>query len=150
MREDGAYVDKVILTTDVAFVPTGHGPTESPRSGAAPASRKGGLGKDMLTLQGASVDLPTEFAIGDNYPNPFNPTTTINFALPEEANVTLEVYDTMGRRIATLMSSQLAAGRYETNWNGRNDAGASVASGVYLYRIKAGSFSETKTMLLMK
>lgn len=150
MREDGAHVDKVILTQDVAFVPTGQGPAESPRSGAAPASERSGLGRDLLTLEGASVDLPTEFSLGDNYPNPFNPTTTINFALPEDASVTLEVYDTMGRRIATLMSSQLAAGRYEAQWNGRNEAGAPVASGIYLYRIKAGSFTETKTMLLMK
>ncbi len=148
MREEGAHVDKVILTTDVNFVPTGQGPAESPRSGAAPATERGGRGLDALVLEGA--DLPTDYELGENYPNPFNPSTTIKFALPEASNVTLEVYDSMGRRIATLMSNQLAAGRYEAQWDGRNEAGSPVASGIYLYRIKAGNFTETKTMLLMK
>ena len=145
MREDGLVADKFILTTDIDFVPTETGPAESPRSGDSGAASARNAGADVVL-----ESVPTEFALGDNYPNPFNPTTTIQFALPEETSVTLEVYDTMGRRVATLMNAQLAAGRYESNWNGLSDSGASVASGVYLYRLTAGAFSETKTMLLMK
>jgi hypothetical protein len=149
MREDGFIVDKIVLSKDVDFVPADGGPEESPRG--TPVAAKAGFGKDMLTLQGdAAIDLPTEFSLGQNYPNPFNPTTTIQFALPEEAPVTLEVFDTMGRKVATLISGALSAGRYQAYWNGRNSAGAAVASGHSLYRIKAGSFVETKSMLLMK
>ena len=85
-----------------------------------------------------------------NYPNPFNPTTTINFDVPEATNVRLEVYDMMGRRVATLVNGSLSAGRYEATWNARSDAGNQVASGVYLYRIQAGSFKAVKRMVLMK
>ena len=147
MREDGLLVDKIVLTNDAAFTPTGTGPAESPRG---TASEKGFGGFDTLSLGETIDETPTEFSLGTNYPNPFNPTTTIQFALPETSGVTLEVYDTMGRRVALLVNNQLAAGRYEAVWNGRNDAGSSVASGLYLYRLKAGSFTETKTMMLLK
>jgi PKD repeat protein len=149
MREDGMLVDKVVMTTDAGFVPTGEGPAESPQ---AAASKSGARGLDQLALQdaAAALDLPEEFALNGNYPNPFNPTTTINFDLPEAADVRLEVYDLMGRRVATLISSQLGAGRYEAQWNARSDGGAAVASGVYLYRLQAGSFEEVKRMVLMK
>ena len=149
MREDGTLVDKVLITTDGDFVPTGEGPAESPQS-SAPAAKNGGLGQDWLTLDGAAIDLPEDFELDANYPNPFNPVTTINFALPESADVRLEVYDMMGRRVATLINGQYAAGRYEATWNARSDAGTPVASGVYLYRLNAGSFESVKRMVLMK
>jgi|GEM_PF-601198 len=149
MREDGLFIDKIVLTQDAGFTPEGLGPAESPRvSAAAMIAAMNDSGEEFI--KGAVVDLPTEFALEENYPNPFNPTTTIQFALPEDASVTLEVYDATGRLVATLINSQLSAGRYESIWNGRNDAGSTVASGVYLYRLRAGSFVQTKTMLLMK
>ena len=151
MREDGTIVDKAILTTDVDFVPTGEGPAESPQvtSAAALAGKAGdaAAGKQIL---GDEIQLPTEYALNGNYPNPFNPTTTISFDLPEAADVRLEVFDMMGRRIATLVNSELSAGSYETVWNARNDAGGQVASGVYLYRLQAGSFVSVSRMVLMK
>ena len=147
MREDGLYIDKIVLTQDINFVPTGLGPDESGRVPAAAASAKNGASE---MLKADVIDIPTEFALEGNYPNPFNPTTTIRFSLPEATGVTLEVYDATGRRVATLLNSQMAAGRYEAIWNGRNDAGSTVASGMYLYRLKAGTFVESKTMLLMK
>ena len=147
MRHDGMIVDKIVLTTDGGFVPTGQGPAESPRS--AGATTKSGFGKDMLAVDGV-VDLPTEFALKNNYPNPFNPTTNIAFDLPESTDVTLEVYDMMGRRVATLISGQLNAGRYEATWNARSDSGSMVASGVYIYRLRAGNFESVKQMVLMK
>ena len=147
MREDGTVIDKVLITTDGAFEPTGEGPAESPQ---ATAAKSGVGGFDMLSIGETIQDVPEEFALEANYPNPFNPTTTIQFALPEAASVTLEVFDAMGRRVATLVNRQMAAGRYQADWNGRNDAGSSVASGMYLYRIKAGNFVQSHTMLLMK
>ncbi|MEM8486622.1 MAG: FG-GAP-like repeat-containing protein [Bacteroidota bacterium] len=112
---------------------------------AAPSAARSGA--DQLAL---TAGLPTEFALESNYPNPFNPTTTIRFDVPEASDVRLEVYDLMGRRVATLVNGQMAAGRYEATWNARSDAGASVASGVYLYRMQAGSFESVQRMVLMK
>ena len=149
MREDGLVIDKIVLTQDAGFTPEGMGPAESGRVPAA-AMMASMNGPDGMMLKGEGIDLPTEFALEGNYPNPFNPTTTIQFALPEDASVTLEVFDATGRLVSTLINGQLSAGRYESIWNGRNDAGSTVASGMYLYRLRAGSFVESKTMLLMK
>ena len=96
------------------------------------------------------VDVPHEFALIGNYPNPFNPTTTIRFDVPEATKVRLEVYDIMGRRVATLVNNELQAGRHEVSWNAQNDAGLSVSSGLYLYRLEAGSFTATSRMVLSK
>ncbi len=96
------------------------------------------------------LGLPTEFELAQNYPNPFNPVTTIRYALPEAAQVTLEVFDITGRRVAQLVNTQQAAGRYEATWNGRNSAGQQVSSGVYFYRITAGTFTQTHRMVLLK
>ncbi|MFK7845850.1 MAG: FG-GAP-like repeat-containing protein [Rhodothermales bacterium] len=151
MREDGTIIDKIVLTTDAGFTPTGEGPAESPQT-SAPVSKANG-GRDMLAIGEEAAEaeaLPTEFALKANYPNPFNPTTTINFDVPEASNVRLEVYDMMGRRVATLVNGQLGAGRYEAIWNAQSDAGTAVASGVYLYRMQAGSFESVQRMVLMK
>jgi len=97
------------------------------------------------------VELPTEFNLGQNYPNPFNPTTTISFSLPKEAPVTFEIYNMLGVKIRTLMAGQTKnAGTYSVAWDGRDDAGVSMSSGVYLYRISAGSFLASKKMTLLK
>ena len=114
-------------------------------SGAAPSAARNG--SDQLAL---TAGLPTSFALESNYPNPFNPTTTIRFDVPEASDVRLEVYDLMGRRVATLVNGQMAAGRYEATWNARSDAGTAVASGIYLYRMQAGSFESVQRMVLMK
>jgi hypothetical protein len=96
------------------------------------------------------VEVPTEFALGDNYPNPFNPTTTFTYSLPEASHVTIQVYDVSGRLVQTLVDAQKDAGRYDVKWNGQNNAGSMVASGLYLYRIEASSFTQVKTMMLVK
>ncbi len=96
------------------------------------------------------MEIPTEFALGDNYPNPFNPTTTFTYSLPEASHVTVEVYDVSGRLVQTLVDAQKEAGRYDVRWDGQNSAGSLVASGLYLYRIKASSFTQVKTMMLVK
>lgn len=95
--------------------------------------------------------VPTEFALGQNYPNPFNPTTRISYDLPKEAPVTFEIYNVLGVKIRTLLSGDSkSAGQYTVVWDGKNDNGVSMPTGVYLYRINAGSFHASKKMTLLK
>lgn len=95
-------------------------------------------------------DVPRRFDLRQNYPNPFNPSTMIQYTLPEPVHVRLVVYDMLGRVVYTLTDARQTAGAYRVAWDGRNAAGASVASGVYLYRLEAGDHVESKTMLLVR
>lgn len=92
----------------------------------------------------------TSFELAQNYPNPFNPSTAISFVIPEAAQVMLQIYDVRGQLVKTLVDRMLAAGRHEVIWHGDNASGQPVASGVYFYRMQAGSFSQSKTMLLVR
>jgi hypothetical protein len=85
-----------------------------------------------------------------NHPNPFNPTTRIDFSLPERSHVSIVVYDAAGRRVTTLVNEALPAGMNDVTWNGRNASGDSVSSGVYFYRLTAGKNVLTKKMILLK
>ncbi|MFO7524739.1 MAG: choice-of-anchor D domain-containing protein [Ignavibacteriaceae bacterium] len=94
---------------------------------------------------------PEEYVLNQNYPNPFNPSTTISYNLKEKSNVTLEVFDILGRKIKSLVDGEIqTAGQHTVIWNGKNISGNSVSSGVYLYRIHANDFIETKKMLLLR
>ena len=90
------------------------------------------------------------FQLKHNYPNPFNPETSIQFNLPINSKVDLYIYNAVGQRIRTLVSARMSAGTHTVIWNGRNDLGQKVASGVYFYSIKAGNFSKTMKMFMMK
>ena len=90
-------------------------------------------------------NLPRSFDLYQNYPNPFNPTTTIEFDLPKASNVTLKIFTILGEEVATLVSEQLVAGRYIYQWDA-----SSLPSGIYIYRLSAGNYAATKTMVLMK
>ena len=94
--------------------------------------------------------LPTSYNIHQNYPNPFNPVTTLRYDLPEDALVNITIYDMMGRKVSTLVSSQQSAGYKSVQWNATNDAGSIVSAGLYLYTIQAGNFKKTKKMVLLK
>lgn len=100
--------------------------------------------------------LPETFVLMQNYPNPFNPTTTIQYALPSAATVSLRIYNLLGQEVATLVDESQSAGYHTAIWNGRNQYGAQVATGVYFYRIEARStdgaapFTALKKMLLVK
>ena len=94
--------------------------------------------------------MPNVFAIHQNYPNPFNPTTRINYDLPEDASVSINVFDLMGRSIKTLVNKKISAGFNSTLWDANNDYGESVSAGMYIYTIQAGDFKQTKKMLLLK
>jgi len=100
------------------------------------------------------VQLPKSYKLLQNYPNPFNPTTTIRFDLPENEgemqDVTVVVYDMRGRRVRMLIDSDLKAGSHQVHWNGRNDRGESVASGIYMYTLKTGSERFTRKMTVLK
>jgi hypothetical protein len=94
--------------------------------------------------------LPTQTALSQNYPNPFNPETSIQFDLATESMVTLRVYDLTGQVVRTLISGSLAPGSYTNLWNGRNEQGLKVGSGVYFYELVAGSFHSKKKMTLLQ
>jgi hypothetical protein len=133
----------------VAFVPLGAGiTTVSPSIPGFIA-----LEKDVkVTSPPTGVDTPDAFrlALGQNYPNPFNPSTTIRFTLPEAGPVSLVIYDVAGRRVAELVNESMARGTTEVRWNGVNDRGASVGTGVYFYRLTTNTGTITRKMLLLK
>ena len=95
--------------------------------------------------------LPAAFSLADNFPNPFNPATTIQYALPQAADVELTVYNVVGQPVRTLVAEHQSAGRYVVEWDATNDSGHSLSSGMYFYRLQAGGeFHEVKKMLLLK
>ena len=94
---------------------------------------------------------PEAFSLADNFPNPFNPTTTIKYALPQAADVELTVYNVVGQPVRTLVAEYQSAGRYAVEWDATNDSGHSLSSGMYFYRLEAGGeFLEVKKMLLVR
>jgi photosystem II stability/assembly factor-like uncharacterized protein len=100
---------------------------------------------EVVTATEQRNNLVVHFYLQQNYPNPFNPTTTINYSIPKESLVTIKVYDLLGREIKTLVNEDRPAGKYSVNFNANN-----LSSGIYLYTIKAGSFVQTKKMVLLK
>ncbi len=98
-----------------------------------------------LTSVRETGNLPVQFSLSQNYPNPFNPSTTIRFALPKSAYVTLKIFNLLGQEIGTLVSGKFSAGDYYVQWNALG-----LPSGVYLYRIQADEFVETKKVILLK
>jgi subtilisin family serine protease len=101
-------------------------------------------------IEETASSLPTYFALDQNYPNPFNPGTEISFALPKKSDVDLTIYDLLGRRVRTLISSELDAGYHTVAWNGRDGTGKPVSSGIYFYRIESGDFQMTRKMIMLK
>ena len=94
--------------------------------------------------------LPVAFALEQNYPNPFNPSTTIEYALKERSRVLLKIYDVVGKEVRTLINEEQTAGVRRAIWDGRNNSGSQVSSGIYFYRIQAGNFVKSMKMILMK
>jgi hypothetical protein len=97
-----------------------------------------------------SLDIPTAFGLHQNYPNPFNPTTTIKFDMPMTSNVAINVYDATGKLVKTLVNEEKEAGYHQVVWEGKDNNGSEVPSGVYFYRIESEDFSKTHKMLLLK
>lgn len=93
---------------------------------------------------------PKPVTLYQNFPNPFNPSTTISFFIPDRASINLDIFDVKGRRVKTLIDEIKPAGRYNAEWNGRNSRGNPVSSGVYYYRLTAGKNIITKKLVLMR
>jgi len=109
----------------------------------------GAIGYATSTIVGVKeeVSIPVKYELNQNYPNPFNPSTIIKYNIPNESNITLKVFDVLGREVATLVNQQQKAGYYEVQFTSNN---VQLTSGVYFYKILAGDFVETKKMLLLR
>lgn len=106
---------------------------------------------EPVSVESSGEQLPTEFALIQNYPNPFNPTTQINYALPQSGEVSLQIFNVLGQRVRDLVRNQKQdAGRYSVEWDGNNDFGQPVSSGIYVYRINVGDFTKSFKMTLLK
>jgi flagellar hook assembly protein FlgD len=104
----------------------------------------------VTSVGAGQADVPTTYALQQNFPNPFNPSTTIEFQLPASGFVELKVYDIAGREVTTLVSDVKNAGTHRIQWNAVDDRGMKISSGVYFYRISAGQFNQIKKMILLK
>ncbi len=125
----GVYTDTIIVAVD--------GIIEQPRV--------------VVTLEIGEAAAQVESLLNlANYPNPFNPSTEIVYSLPSEATVTLTVYNVLGREVITLLEDYMPAGEHRITWDGTNDSGVRVASGIYLYRLQAGAIATTKKMILLR
>lgn len=130
-----------ISDVDLNGIRSYHGPVSAlPNANQTPISQTG--------------NLPTQFMLHQNYPNPFNPETTIKFELPDLKNnlrkVDLVIYNALGMRVRTLYSGPLVSAVYEVRWDGRSDDGSQLSSGVYFITLTAGSFSQSKKLLLVR
>lgn len=104
----------------------------------------------MVTAIEPGQTMPQRYDIAQNYPNPFNPSTTIAYQLPQRSETRLIIYNVLGEKIRTLLSGSQPAGFHQAIWDGRDDAGRPVASGVYLYRFTAGDFNKVKKLMLLR
>ncbi|MCP4708745.1 MAG: T9SS type A sorting domain-containing protein, partial [Planctomycetes bacterium] len=102
-------------------------------------------------IEGGEIDeIPTVYSLSRNYPNPFNPRTTIQFALPEAGQVKMTIYNSTGQVVKTLVDAEMEAAYHSVQWDGTNDSGQTISSGVYFYKMEAGEFTQTQRMMLLK
>jgi hypothetical protein len=147
-----ATVSKTLTTTDTTKSTTGllegylyYWRVQAKNmTGVGPWSAAQSFNTVLTGVKEAGVQ-PTEYSLSQNYPNPFNPSTTFTFSLAARSFVSLKVFDVMGRDVATIVSENLDAGNYSRQWNA-----AAMTGGVYFYRLQAGTFTETKSLILLK
>jgi hypothetical protein len=139
-----AYVDSVVTA----------GTTYYYRIAAVDKAGNLGAYSNEFSLKVTTVDrldgVPTVYALEQNYPNPFNPSTEIRFALPVQSHVTLTIYSVSGSLVRTLVNTDMGAGYYGMTWNGMNDNGQAVSTGMYFFHVQAGPFAASKKMVLVK
>ena len=102
------------------------------------------------TLSGEDTELVAMTNLNNNYPNPFNPTTTISYNLAADGNVSLDVYNVKGQKVKSLLNAKQTSGEHSVVWNGKDDSGKNLTSGVYFYKLQSGNYVSTKKMLLLK
>ena len=111
----------------------------------------GGSGTSQLSAtEPDNTFMPNSFVLHQNYPNPFNPVTRIKYDIAENSNVSVNVYNLMGEKVATLVNQYQNAGYYFTNWDSRNDLGVLVSAGVYLFVLDVGELRQVRKMILLK
>jgi hypothetical protein len=98
----------------------------------------------------SNSDMPGNYSLAQNYPNPFNPSTTIDFSIAKAGYVSLKIYDILGNEIKTIVNGFTSAGNHSAEWDGTNSSGTTVGAGLYFYRLQAGTFSESRKMILLK
>ncbi|MCG2716317.1 MAG: T9SS type A sorting domain-containing protein, partial [Candidatus Marinimicrobia bacterium] len=103
-----------------------------------------------IGLTPMQTTIPTEYALPQNFPNPFNPNTNIQYQLPVANHVSLVIYNALGERIRTLVNEVKDKGYYSVSWNGENDQYKAVSSGIYFYQIKTGNFTQTQKMIFLR
>ncbi len=153
--------EKEKMWVKIGFV-NGHGTRTTPASYSFAEENPVGGSKLWYRLKQVDFDgtfeysneieinlVPDDFSLLQNYPNPFNPSTTIQFRVPNSGFVSLKIYNLLGSEIATLINENLPAGQHKVTWDGKNQMGAQITTGVYFYQIKTPEFSQTKKMLLM-
>ena len=146
---------EVIQTADTSYSDVNFTANQTNYYRLASVDHAGNISEYSAVVEAAVLSIvenivPEVFALYQNYPNPFNPTTQIRYDLPEEKNVTIIIYDVMGRNIRTLMNVNQTAGYHSIHWDAKNDTGEGVAAGMYIYTIQAGEFRATKKMVLLK
>ena len=119
------------------------------RRGAVARAMTDASGQFALSLAAVGSALPQGFALGANYPNPFNPATVVPYELAATSQVRLEVFNALGQRMATLVDGEQSAGAYSARWDGTDAAGRAVAAGVYLYRLTVDGGQQTRRMVLV-
>jgi flagellar hook assembly protein FlgD len=154
IRSDGADLNIPLSAIDgrvVRILPGEHLDLEFASGNLSPNSRlvllvHGGYGR----VAGAGTSTPDHFTVAQNSPNPFNPETSIEFALPARSRVQLRIFDVAGRLVRTLADRVWDSGTYHLRWDGKGDSGAALASGVYFYEFRAAGFTERKRMVLLR
>ncbi len=130
--EAGEYIGEVTLSTNMGSLP---------------------IYLTMVVLEPLGIrdgTIPMKFAVSNNYPNPFNPSTQFSISLPERVFVHIAVYDLNGRKVATLINSIMDNGIYELKWEGKNDSGSIVSAGVYILKVDAGTFHDNQKLIFIK
>jgi len=160
-RVVGITIDFVILPDaqeQLVLIDTTRGPHNLPVNfglvhGSAditPTVVPGYIRYGTVGIDDQAAVLPSEFALGQNYPNPFNPETNIEFQVPQAGQVNIDIYNILGAKVKTLVAGYREAGFFTTHWNGTNEAGADVPSGVYFYRMIAGDYAVAKKMVMIR
>lgn len=139
------YLDYIFISSSGALVGVFSSDLNLPNSGIVSIDGVGYNGVPTTTEVEQISEVPVNYSLSQNYPNPFNPTTNIEYSIPEQSFVNFKVYDILGNEVAVLVNKEQSAGKYRADFSGTD-----LTSGTYFYRLQAGSFIETKKMLLIK
>ena len=139
--EPSQELDSVQLSQ--SFNENGEGCYTNPTPGAQ-------NGECITLTADESINVPKYFTLHQNYPNPFNPITTLNYELSNSSHINMAIYDVLGNKVSQLVNSKQSPGFKSIQWDGTNSQGEPLSAGVYLYKIQAGDFVDTKKMILLK